>query len=291
MARRIIRAMGSRLMLIWLRLRNRFDRSQIIGPGGPVVSLTSYGKRVETVYLVIESIASGSLLPSRCILWLDEKPLVDSLPEELRRLQRRGLEIRLCQNYGPHTKYYPYLESSHKCEAPLVTADDDILYPKDWLKRLVGEYHQFPDVVNCHRARVIAMNHDGIAKYESWRHAESTDQSMAHFALGVGGVLYPPRLQERLKQEGNAFLSCCPKADDVWLHVQALRAGFKIRQIAPTAFRLVYIPGSQTLALNHKNLAGGENDRQIATTYRVSDIDRLRECQPDEMLKLTSTFS
>jgi hypothetical protein len=206
-------------------------------------------------------------------------------------LQKRGLEVLLCKNYGPHTKYYPYLESLHEYEVPLVTADDDVIYPKDWLMRLVDAYHQFPDVVNCHTARAIAMTDDGIGRYESWQHAGSTDQSVSHFALGVGGVLYPPRLQERLKGEGEAFLNCCPKADDVWLHVQALRAGYKIRQIAPIAFQPVNIPGTQSNALHHKNLAGGENDRQIATTYRVTDIERLRECPQGQMLKPAGIWS
>ena len=277
--------------LAWLRLATRYWRSPITQAGGPVVSLTTYGNRIKSVHLAIESIGRGQLRPSRLILWLDDPILIETLPIGIRRLQKRGLEVLLCQNYGPHTKYYPYLESVDKCEAPLVTADDDVLYPRYWLKRLVSAYQRFPDVVNCHRARVIEMTHDGIAKYENWQHADSTDDRLSHFALGVGGVIYPPRLQERLKQEGDAFLKCCPKADDVWLHVQALRSGFKIRQIAPRAFQDVNIPGTQSNALHHKNLAGGENDRQIAATYRASDIERLLECQQGQMLKLTSTCS
>jgi hypothetical protein len=273
------RAVESRSRLAWLRLINKYGRAPITKANGPAVSLTSYGKRVKSVYLTIESIGRGSVRPSRCVLWLDEKPLFDSIPEELRRLERRGLEIRLCQNYGPHTKYYPYLESLQKCDVPLVTADDDVLYPRYWLKRLLDAYLQFPEVVNCHSARVIGMTHDGLARYETWQHADSTVQRQSHFALGIGGVLYPPHFQERLKHEGIVFLDCCPKADDVWLHLQALRAGFKIRQIAPRAFHPVIIPGTQSIALNHDNLAGGENDRQIQITYRAADIDRLRECQ------------
>jgi hypothetical protein len=273
------RLVDSRSRLAWLRLINKYGRAPITKPDGPVVSLTTYGIRVKSVYLAIESIGSGNVRPSRCILWLDERPLVECLPEELRRLQRRGLEIRLCKNYGPHKKYYPYLESLHRCVVPLVTADDDVLYPRYWLKRLVDAYQRFPNVVNCHRARVIAMTQDGIARYETWQHAHSTDQSLTHFAVGVGGALYPPQLQERLKLEGTAFLNCCPKADDVWLHLQALRGGFKVRQISPRAFCPVIIPGTQSNALHHNNLLGGENDRQIETTYGAADIDRLRECQ------------
>jgi hypothetical protein len=263
--------------LTWMRLMNRFGWSPITHPGGPVVSMTTYGNRIQSVHLAIESIGQGQIRPSRVILWIDDASLVDNLPIGIRRLQKRGLEVKLCNNYGPHKKYYPYLESLPEVEAPLVTADDDLLYPRYWLKRLVKAFQQFPDVVNCHRARVMVLNQDGIAKYKSWELADSMKPSFCHFAGGGAGAMYPLPLQRALKQEGTAFLDCCPKADDIWLHVQALRAGYKIRQIDKKQFRLVEIPGTQCIALNHQNLGGGGNDRQIETTYRASDLDRLRE--------------
>jgi hypothetical protein len=267
------------LRLTWLRLANRYGKARITSPGGPVVSLTTYGDRAHSVHLAIESIARGQMRPSRLILWLDEVSLCEDLPIGLRRLQKRGLEIRLSKNYGPHKKYYPYLESLHKIEAPLVTADDDLLYPRYWLKRLFEEFQQYPDVVNCYRARVMVLNHNGLAKYEGWEMTDSTSPRFFHFAGSGAGAIYPPGLQRALKQQGVAFLDCCPKADDIWLHVQALRAGYKIRQIRAKQFRLVEIPGTQDKALHHRNLAGGENDRQIAATYRTSDIDRLKRSE------------
>ena len=127
-------ALRLRADMLWLTLRNHFSRSAIsIGGHGPVVSLTTYGKRANKAYLAIESIARGSLLPSRLILWLDEQVLYDDLPAPLFRLTRRGLEIKLCKNYGPHKKYYPYVESQTTFTSPLVTADDDTIYPRSWL--------------------------------------------------------------------------------------------------------------------------------------------------------------
>ena len=133
----------------YLWLLNLYVRTAITQPGGPVVSLTSYGKRIRTVCLAIESIARGSMLPSRLILWIDDIAVFDNLPSGIRRLRQRGLEVRFCRNYGPHKKYYPYLASVETIEAPLVTADDDLLYPRYWLKELVEAFRQCPDVVNC----------------------------------------------------------------------------------------------------------------------------------------------
>lgn len=263
--------------LVWMRLANTHGRSPITHPGGPVVSLTTYGNRIQSVHLAIESIGRGQMLPSRIILWLDDASLVGSLPVGIRRLKKRGLEISLCKDYGPYKKLYPYVESLHEFKEPLVTADDDVLYPSYWLKNLAEAYQQFPNVINCQRARVIGVSQDGITEYEGWKMACSTVPSYRHFATGVGGVIYPPLFQHELKKEGTAFLSCCPKGDDIWLHVQALRAGYKVRQVSKKSFRLLEIPGTQETALQHCNVACGGNNRQIANTYRASDIDRLRE--------------
>ncbi len=265
--------------LAWLHCANRYGRSPITNPGGPVVSLTSYGRRARSVHFALESIARGRMRPSRLILWLDDPAILDDLPIGIRRLQKRGLEVKSCENYGPHKKYYPYLESLQEIEVPMVTADDDVLYPRYWLKDLVEAFRRFPNVVNCHRARLVELDQERIAEYRSWEFADSTKPSFRHFAVGVGGVLYPPSLQQKLKREGAAFKNCCPKADDIWLHLQATRAGYKVRQVGNKAFRLVYIPGTQKNALYHNNLVGGENDRQIETTYGASDIDRLRRCE------------
>jgi hypothetical protein len=76
---------------------------------------------------------------------------------------------------------------------------------------------------------------------------------------------------EYLRNAGDSFTACCPKADDLWLHVQALRAGFKVRQISKKLFRLAIIPNTQSVALWNDNGIDG-NDRQIAATYTESDI-------------------
>jgi len=265
------------LKVVRLRFANRFGRSPVTDSRGPIVSLTTYGVRFQTVDLAIESIARGTMRPSRLILWLDDESLLGNLPIGIQRLQKRGLEIMLCENYGPHKKYYPYLESSQELEIPLVTADDDVLYPKDWLKKLSEAFLEYPDFVSCHMARIVTLKQGSIGKYETWEFVDSTEPSFRHFAIGVGGVLYPPSLQREIKREGAAFKSCCPKADDIWLHAQAVRAGYKIRQVSRTAIPLLYIPGTQINALHNQNLAGGENDRQIEVTYRATDIDRLRD--------------
>jgi hypothetical protein len=277
--RRIVYEADLYIRLLLTRLTNRYGRLPVIHPGGPVVSLTTYGKRAKTVHLAIESISRGQMRPSRIILWLDDQSLIDNLPVGLRRLQKRGLEVRRCEDYGPYKKFYPYLESLETFEEPLVTADDDVLYPRHWLRKLAEAFREFPDVVNCYRAHMIALDGGRLKNYESWRMADSTEPSFRHFATGVAGVIYPPAFQEALKKEATAFLDCCPNGDDIWLHAQALRCGYKVRQIEKEEFPVAEIPGTRTSSLYRHNVSGGGNDLQIAATYRASDIRRLGECE------------
>ena len=279
--RRVLRESLLIIQIVKLSLINRFGQSPVIQTGGPVVSLTTYGRRSDKVHLAIESIARGSILPSRLILWIDDEALFHNLPTKIRRLQKRGLEVNFCQNYGPHTKYYPYVESQQVFIAPLVTADDDTLYPSYWLKKLIMANREYPDAVNCYAAHVIPLNEGRFTKYQDWKFCNSTTARFCHLAMGCMGVIYPAQFLSVLKDAGTAFKYCCPKGDDLWLHVQALRASYKVRQILP---RLPYysfqmIPGSQKTALCHENVDGDGNERQMRATYNEADIEVLRsEC-------------
>lgn len=276
---RIARESDLRSRLATLQVANKYGRSPITHPGGPIVSLTTHGERAQTVHLAIESIGRGQLRPSRLILWLDDQSLLTRLSAGLRRLQTRGLEVKRCENYGPHKKYYPYIESHDIIDAPLVTADDDLIYPQSWLRDLMEAFQHFPDVVNCHRARVMILNDNGIAKYDTWEPPTSTVPSFRHFSTGVAGAIYPPSFLRALKTQATAFLSCCPRADDIWLHLQALRSGHKVRQVNTQPFRLRYIPGTQSNGLLRENLSLGGNDVQIEATYQLADIAKLRQAE------------
>jgi hypothetical protein len=265
-----------RIDLVRLKIANRIRRQHVVGSGAAVVSLTSYGDRIDTVYLTLESIGRGSVRPSRLILWLDDETVFQNPPEKLVRLKARGVEVMKCEDLGPHKKYYPYVEGSASFELPLVTADDDVIYPTDWLSRLIEEHERTPQDVICYRAREVKFSESGLALYQSWKMCNSATSSVRHVATRVSGVLYPPGLQMFLKSAGRQFLNCCPRADDLWLHVNAVRHGARIRQIYSSPTDFPELPETQAQALSITNLDGGHNDVQIGKTYALNDISTLR---------------
>jgi hypothetical protein len=278
-ARLFVLRQDMKLAKWWMKslcVQNLLSSKPAVSEGGPVVSLTTYGRRLHTVYLTLESIAAGRVLPSRLILWLDEQKALNNLPSTLRRLEDRGLEIMPCENFGPHKKYYPYVRSVDSVSTPLVTADDDVLYSRWWLAGLVQGYLRLPEVINCYRAHVMSLSSQGISPYLSWKECRTNSPSHRHFATGVSGCIYPPRFLEVLKLRGTQFLECCPKADDVWLHASALRSGFRVRQIYTEQLNFPVIPGTQSSGLSIVNCGLALNDEQIRATYAADDLALLR---------------
>jgi len=257
---------------LWLTARNRFSRQSCLRAGGPVVILTTHGRRLATVHLTLESIARGRVKPSRLILALDDLEAGKELSRGLQRLKARGLEVVYGPNIGPHQKYYLYIKSAVLLDSPLVTADDDVMYPCYWLDRLFFEYRKNPELIHCYRAHRVMINDGEIAPYSEWDPCRSDLPSFKNFATGVSGVIYPPKFQLWLKHAGDAFKSCCPHADDIWLHANAIRCGIRIHQISSRPIHFVGMRGTQEIALHAENVTGSGNDRQIDATYTHDDM-------------------
>ena len=257
--------------------RERRSTDSVLGTAPVVVSLTSYGSRIDTVHLAIESIARGTVRPARLILWIDSVDDLAALPPALERQKARGLEVLLATNYGPHTKYYPYVESQTRFTVPIVTADDDILYPSDWLSGIMSASRAHPDSIVGYWIRRMSLGADGVpTTYTSWPYASDTRPHAANVPLGVSGVLYPTGMLEHLRENGDAFLSVAPHTDDLWLHAIALRSGVPVRQIAGKPVHFLTLPGTQEVTLASENLAGSGNDRVVAGLYSRADLEKVR---------------
>lgn len=261
---------------------NLFSRKPCTGDAPAVVSLTSYGKRVSAVHQTIESIAHGASRPNRLILWLDEDEKLKNPPRALQRLQKRGLEIRQTRNFGPHKKYFPFVvDETRVGDEALVTADDDVMYPHQWLSQLIQARDESTDEIIAHRARRIGIQSGGVplkaAPYSEWDLVQDTTPSLLNMATGTGGVLYPPIVLDALAKKGRAFEAELWHADDLWLNATAIECGVPTRQVAPTHERLLTHFGSQRTALFKRNHQEDGNDRMIAILYSPELLARAVE--------------
>jgi len=122
-----------------------------------IISLTSFGKRLqESTYRAVCTLLDQTV-EARCILYLSE----GSTPtEKLRRLE--GLEIvEGVPDFGSYSKLVWSLQRFPN--DVIVTADDDIYYPRDWLEKLLTTHKAHPTKVICHRAHGMTFGDGGIA--------------------------------------------------------------------------------------------------------------------------------
>jgi hypothetical protein len=263
----------TRADLVHLELRNLLSRRTLTSSSGDaVVTMTTHGERVERVYLALESIGRGKELPGRIILWLDDAEAFETLPRALRRLQRRGLEVRLSDRYRVHTKYYPYVVGFADAEAPLVTADDDILYPDDWLSRLMSAHRSHPDDIIAFRAHRMSVEGGRITPYATWPPASGFEAHSDFFGTSVSGQVFPAALLRLLRERGEAFQTVSPDNDDIWIHSVAVDAGFRLRLADGESRLFPFVPGTQQAGLYLVNYWDGGNDRQIAAAYSAGAI-------------------
>lgn len=279
--RRLSRTFKRLIRPFWMQRLDRLNRqanAPLLDPAGPVVSLTSYGDRLPWVHYTIESIGEGARKPSRIVLWIDDGLLRKGLPPSLQRLVGRGLEVRGTRDVGPHTKYLPQVLSHPAPDRPLITADDDVLYPRYWLASLVQAHDTTPDQIVCFRAHRIDFDPKGALKpYAQWPACQSTSPHPRNFLTGVSGVLYPVPMQNILRECGYAFEDCCPRNDDIWLTATAWRHGIPIRQIVPYGRAFYNLPGTREQGLARNNVQGGANDAQMRATFNPEELERLRE--------------
>lgn len=275
--RRISRRVDAWGLTARMQLRNLVSHAPVTGEADAIVSLTSYGPRLRTVHLVIESVGAGTTRPRRLILWVDDPTALTESTSALRRLVERGLEFRLAEPLGSHKKYYPALGPALDDNVSrLVTIDDDVLYPRWWLERLMAAASESPEAVVAYRARQVLLTAGDFAPWAEWPLCDSTEASLLHMGIGEAGIAYPRPVVESLLRRGKGFLEVAARMDDIWLHSTAVSIGVPTRQVMAESLHLEVLPGSQSVALAQTNILGGGNDAALRQNYDTDGLARLR---------------
>jgi glycosyltransferase involved in cell wall biosynthesis len=232
-----------------------------------IVSLTSYGTRLQsTVPIAIASVLHGNILPDRIILWVakGDRQIAEQ-NSQLQVLQKKGLEIRYCEDLKSYKKLIPALQ-----EFPddfIITADDDLLYPENWLEQIM-EYHKMhPNKIICHRVHGIRVDseHD-LLPYNNWDWCIEPQEQERIFPTGGAGTLYPPHCLHSDVFNRDLFMKLAPQADDVWFWAMALvlANGNSPYIVIKNGYSNSIIDiGMQNNALQNSNVASSGNDLQL----------------------------
>jgi hypothetical protein len=241
------------------------------------VCVTSHGGRIISLPAAIESILTGNKRPRRVILTIDEEEVISALKRlTLNKLRRNGVTIIRGARLGPHSKYYHYLEQLWQNGNAFVVVDDDMIYRRDLLSLLVDAARSNPSANICTRSFTILTTEVGIAKYSLWPKNTHVGFSRKIFATNVGGVLISGEMAHLLKTSGKIFQETCPRADDIWFFVVALRQSIPYFQCIPSFYSPIPIPFTQRSALHLTNMPFG-NDEQLRASISLLHLKALMD--------------
>lgn len=235
-----------------------------------IVSLTSYGKRVEDAApYAIYSIFAQSVLPNRIVLWLDKDNWDDdNLPYLLKRLKKAGLEIYYCEDIRSYKKLIPSLKMFP--DNPIVVMDDDFYYNVDFVKWMVECYEQSDKRTVFATWGCIPVKENGkYIPYTQWKDCKYGN-AQTEYSLFGGGSIYPPHIFDEDVTNEKLFMELCPSADDIWLWAQEKRLGIKTQLSERNGYglhrpvnRIESYDLSQIGTLFYENCIQGKNDKQL----------------------------
>lgn len=235
-----------------------------------IISLTTIEYRLPRLHLVIRSLLQQTITFKKIVLWVNED-LQRSLPNSLNKLQSDRFEIRFSSGNSSHRKLVETLKVYP--DEFIVTCDDDLMYPRDWLERLLVEYAKHPQAIVAHMCRAFRFDNNGLMPYKKWRSEELGESSERTLAVGWGGILYPPgSLHEDVLNE-SLYMQLAPKADDLWFKAMAYKKGTPVFKSAQPNPEPIPIMLTQKFSLKKENIDEDANRKQwqrIAEHYGIT---------------------
>lgn len=257
---------------LWIKFGNNPGINTDTNSATPlIVSFTSYGHRILKSHITAASLLRQHLKPQKVVLWLahGEKP-----SPKLEKLYARGLEIQYCDDLRSYKKLIPALQ--YYPDSIIVTADDDIIYPPNWLAKLYACHQDNPQAVCCHRGHQITKNDNNEVKpYNDWNWCITKNQNpFLIFPSGAGGILYPPQSLHKEVLNIAALKELAPYADDIWFKAMSLMQGTpcSIVQNKPMLIP-ASTPNTQAKsALRKINIDENQNDVQFKNVFVHYDL-------------------
>ncbi|WP_049963024.1 glycosyltransferase family A protein [Ruminococcus sp. HUN007] len=239
---------------------NRKERKDQI-----IVSLTSFPKRFSELDLCLKSLVIQKFKPDKIIVYLGSDSRKEMLSEKLLKYENYGVEFRFDdkENLMPHKKYFYAMQEFP--DAVTVTADDDVIYPRDWLESLYRSYLKYPNAVSARRVHLMKRNNEEIAPYDYWEDQcrRIRKPSMSLIATGNSGVLYPPRCFDFTAFDIEAIKKTCLRADDIWLKCVEVKKKLPVVWVPNWQVMLPEIGTPNNEKLSDENVFTGTNDEVL----------------------------
>ncbi len=245
------------LNLEWLKKRREPEEEPSI-----IVSIATMAGRQKSLKRTLKSLLTQKHSSFKIIIWISNDDY-QAINKALRKYGRYGITLRRANpNLGSFNKYHHI--ALEEQTLPIVTADDDIIYPRNWLTTLETSARRYPEEIVGLRGIVITKNDkNGVSEYVTWKRAE-VSSSHDLLVLNTGaGTFYPAKTFNQESIQNYDFLRVSPTGDDLWMFALAVQ-NRKRRRIADVAVREI-IPATlrQKNSLWSVNVGESRNDTQF----------------------------
>lgn len=252
---------------------NKKERDPLI-----VVSLTSFPPRFPYIGLCLKSLVLQKMKPDKIIVYLGSDTKREQLTDEMLAFQKYGVEFRFDEKHNlmPHKKYFYAMQEF--TDAIIVTADDDVVYPTNWLEELYTSYKKYPDAISARRVHYIQIKDDKLLPYDQWKDQcrNHLEPSMRLIATGNAGVLYPPHCFDKEVFNKDAIKELCIRTDDLWLKCMEVRNKRPVVWVKNWKVKPATIDGENNSKLQDENIFTGNNDtilNKLMLRYSLSAKD------------------
>lgn len=221
-----------------------------------IVSLTSYPARINTVYKTINTLLNQTIKADEVILWLSDEQfpnLEEDLPQNLLRLKSLGLTIKWCKDFKSYKKLLPALVEYP--EDIIVTADDDVYYQSDTLKRLYEAYKKDSKNVYVRRSVRLELQNNKLSRVSARKYGYNCLKNASYFnqLMGGSGCLYPPHSLFKDCVNYDIVSQTVPTHDDVYFWTMAVLNNTKIQVIGGFDVDLHFVEDTQNVGLINVN--------------------------------------
>ncbi len=245
-----------------------------------IVSLTSYPARIPFVHIAIKSLMLQSYKPDRIILWLAEEQFPEKeLPKALTELQKYGLEIIWMHDIYGHKKYfYPVL--NQKENEVVITFDDDIIYSKKAVERLMKTHWEHPDCLVVERGQ--SFNENNMYNPGRWFTISDVGVKTPSYSINPspgGGCLIPYKAFHEDACNEAKIRELAYKNDDIWYMFMCANNGTKIVKTRKYHRIFTVISGSQAEQMATEN---------VMNNYNEVIVRKLQEVYPDAWKRIVT---
>ncbi|WP_417875153.1 glycosyltransferase [Xanthomarina gelatinilytica] len=158
-----------------------------------IISFTTIPSRINNIKPMVDSLLNQSVQADEIILWVSKsyKRLNQHIETDIPDfIKKTPIIVKFCEDVGPFTKlYYSLKQEWNNKECIIITVDDDVFYPKHWLKQLLKQENKTPNKAIGYRGRVLTdkLNYNTSVKITD---AASRKPVKVDIITGTWGALY-----------------------------------------------------------------------------------------------------